>query len=138
MKKLIDGIKKYYKTINIVFLSLGLYLLIIHPVLTLLLEKISPILTKCFYLEMTGKPCPLCGGTRFLRNIKNVLYDIRYVFNFFGLVLFIIIIEIFFMIINIKKNTKSNNIIKFDIVIHSILFISYILYVIIYISKQWR
>jgi len=136
MEKILQVFKKNYKAINITILCLCLYLVIFFPFISLLLERISPVLTKCPYLQMTGKPCPLCGGTRFLQNIKNVFHDIHYIFNIFGLIIFLMIMEIVFRSINIKKKENRDIIIKWDIIIHIILIISYLIYCIWFISKQ--
>ena len=133
MGKMTKAIKNNYKIVNIVILSICIYLVVFMPFVSKLLEKISPTLTKCVYLQLTGKPCPLCGGTRFLQNIKNVFYDFSYVLNIFGLITLIIILEIIFRIINIKCKQDKKEIIIFDIIIHTILFIAYIVYVIWYI-----
>ena len=135
MKKIFEGIKNNYKAINIVILCMCLYLLLLYPFISQVMEKISPTLTKCPYLELTGKPCPLCGGTRFLRNIKNVFYDIHYVFNIFGLIILVLIIETIFRIINLKTKQKKEIVIEFDVIIHLVLFIIYIIYAIFYINK---
>ena len=135
MGKILQGIKKNYKTINIVILCICIYLLIFFPIVSDLLETISPNLTKCPYLQLTGRPCPLCGGTRFLKNIKYAFYDINYIFNFFGLIIFIFNLEIIFRITNIVKREERNSIIKFDIIIHTLLTICYLLYSIYFISN---
>lgn len=135
MEKVLQRIKESYKMINIAILCICLYLLFVFPIFSNILEKISPTLTRCPYLQITGKPCPLCGGTRFLQNFKNVFYDFHYVLNFFGLITLIIILEVFFRIINIRKNEKRESVIKWDIIIHSILFLSYLIYAMYYINK---
>ena len=135
MKKILQGMEKNYKIINIVVLCICLYLVILHPFVSKVMEEISPVLTRCPYMQLTGKPCPLCGGTRFLRNIKNVFYDIHYVFNIFGLIILIIFIEIIFRIINLKTKQKNKTVIIFDIIIHLLLFIIYIVYSIYFINR---
>lgn len=125
--KVFEEIKKNYKKINIAILGICIYFMC-FPLIAILLEKISPSLTKCVYLELTGKPCPLCGGTRFLKNISNVFNDISYVFNFFGLVLLTIILEIIFRTIVIFKKNFSEKLIKIDIYLHIFLFICYTIY----------
>lgn len=134
--KIIEKIKKnQYRYINITALFLALYTLI-YPFISKIIERINPLLTKCVYLELTGKPCPLCGGTRFIRNIDQVFVDYRYIFNFFGIAFSFIIFEIIFRIVNIfklKKNKLKNNTILFDIIIHIIAFILFILYEILFI-----
>jgi len=135
MGKILEFLKKNYKAINITVLCICIYLLFVFPIVSSILEKISPELTKCSYLQLTGKPCPLCGGTRFLRNIKNVFNDITYVFNFFGLIILFLIFETIFRIINIKKKESKKIVIIYDIIIHLILLICYTIYVIYFINK---
>ena len=133
MGSIINEFKKNYKTINIIVLCISIYLLIFSPLISILLEKISPALTKCPYLLMTGKPCPLCGGTRFLKHINNAFNDISYLFNKFGLIILIMILEVFFRIILLIKKEKRDIVIKADIFIHLILLSCYLVYSIFFI-----
>ena len=135
MEKLFEDIKKNYKVINIVVFFLCIYIIAFLK-LSDNIGKIVPNLTKCPYLALTGKFCPLCGGTRYFLNIKNALYDITYLFNFFGIVFIFFIFEIFFRAINSLKHKYSNIIIKLDIVIHIIAFILYTIYEIVFIMNQ--
>ena len=125
-------IKKNYKTINIIILSLCIYIFCL-PITSQLIEKVFPRLTQCPFLLITGKPCPLCGGTRYIQNLPNVFKDITYIFNFFGVCIIIFLIEIIFRIINLFKNNFSDKYINIDLLIHIILIIGFILYEIIYI-----
>lgn len=127
-----ENIKKNYRIINIVFLVLAIYIAL-FPFTAKVLEKISPTLTKCPYLSITGKPCPLCGGTRYFANIKNVLQNYKYLFNFFGIVVILLILEIVYRIFNLLKKEYSDMMIKIDIIIHILLFICYTIYEIWYI-----
>lgn len=133
--KILDEINKNYKKINIIFLCITIYFFS-FPLFSRILEAISPNLTKCIYLQTTGKPCPLCGGTRFIKSIDNVLIDISYVFNFFGILVAILILELIFRTINIFAKKYNPKLIKTDIIIHIILFISYIMYAIWFINKK--
>lgn len=135
MEELFEDIKKNYKVINIVVFFLCIYIIAFLK-LSDNIGKIVPNLTKCPYLALTGKLCPLCGGTRYFLNIKNALYDITYLFNFFGIVFIFFIFEIFFRAINSLKHKYSNIIIKLDIVIHIIAFILYTIYEIVFIMNQ--
>lgn len=84
---------------------------------------------------MTGQPCPLCGGTRYIENIPQVFNDITYLFNPFGVMIIVIILETFIRIFNfilIKKNKITDRIVKLDMIYHFIIFISFILYEILY------
>lgn len=125
-------IKKNYKIINITILCICIYLLC-FPLISILLESVNPSLTKCAYLSLTNKPCPLCGGTRFLKNITNVFYDITYIFNFFGLLIFIVILEIIFRATNIIKNRNSIMLIRLDIILHGFILVFYFIYEILFI-----
>lgn len=125
--KIIKDIKSNYKTINITILCICIFILLLPEVLSIL-EKISPVLTKCPYLILTGKPCPLCGGTRFIKNIKNSFNNLSYFLNFFGIVIILLLFEIIFRIINILKKEYSNKLIKIDIIIHILVFVVYIIY----------
>lgn len=130
--KILKDIKSNYKAINITILCICIFILLLPEVLGIL-EKISPVLTKCPYLVLTGKPCPLCGGTRFIKNIKSSFNNLSYFFNFFGVIVIILILEIVFRIINILKNEHKDNIIKLDVFVHILIFISYIIYEICFI-----
>lgn len=127
-------IEKEYKKVNITLLGICIYFMC-FPMISRIFEKISPALTRCPYLSMTGKPCPLCGGTRFLRNIGNVFNDISYVFNFFGILVLVLILEIVFRTINVFKKKYNKKMIVVDIIIHMILFALYVSYEIWFITK---
>lgn len=130
--KILKDIKSNYKTINITILCICIFILLLPEVLRIL-ERISPVLTKCPYLALTGKPCPLCGGTRFIKNIKNSFNDLSYFCNFFGIIIIIILFEMIFRIINILKTKYSSKLVKIDIVFHILIFIAYIIYGICFI-----
>lgn len=132
--KFFNIVQKEYKKINITILGICIYFLC-FPIIAKVLEKISPILTRCPYLSMTGKPCPLCGGTRFLRNIGNVFNDISYVFNFFGILILILMLEIVFRTINILKKKYNKKMIVIDVIVHIVLFILYTGYEVWFITK---
>ena len=124
-----------YKIVNIVIICLIIYVFL-FPEITIFLEKILPNSTKCVYLTLTGKECPLCGGTRYIKNIKNVFNDINYLFCFFGIIVVGAIFELLYRIINLcNLNNKKfiEKSITFDILIHSIIIFLFFLYEIIYI-----
>lgn len=124
-----------YKIVNIVIVCLVIYIYF-FPQISIVLEKVMPNSTKCVYLTITGKPCPLCGGTRYIKNIKNCFYDITYLYNFFGVIVIGAFGEFIFRIINlykIKKEKISINLIKYDICIHAFFIFLFFLYEIIYI-----
>ena len=125
--KILKEIKKNYKIINIVILCICILILLL-PIVLQILEQISPVFVKCPYLQLTGKPCPLCGGTRFIKNIGNAIDDLSYFLNFFGIIIIIVILEIIFRNINIIKKKYKESVIKIDIILHIIIFIIYISY----------
>ena len=134
MKKL----KENYMYINIVFLILCIYI-IFFPFFAQLLENIFPALLQCPYKEITGKPCPLCGGTRYIANIGTAFHDITYLFNFFGIFMICVFIEIIsriYIIIRIKHKKNIDNILKIDIIWHILLIVAFASYEIIYIVIQ--
>ncbi len=131
---MIKWIKKNYKIMNILMLCLCIYAFFL-PIISKILEKILPGLTRCPFLMITGKPCPLCGGTRFIEGLPNVFKDITYIFNFFGIVIIIILIEFIFRIINLCKKEHSDKLMNIDIIIHIILVCTFFLYEIIYTIK---
>lgn len=127
---------KNYICINITMLCLSLYV-IFFPFFARILEKISPFLVQCVYKKMTGKECPLCGGTRYIANIKDVFNDITYLINQFGFMMmfifFEVIFRIFILVKFICKKEISKKIIIFDIIIHIAVFFLFITYEIMYI-----
>lgn len=131
-------VKNYIYT-NITLLSFAIYI-VFFPIISKLLNLISPNLTKCPYLQMTGKPCPLCGGTRYIAGLYHVFTDITYLFSPFGAIILFVFFEIVFRIIlifNLKKTQKINKkVLAFDIVIHIIALISFLLYEIIYLLNN--
>ncbi len=134
MKKVIKIIKKNYIYINIAFMLLAICV-ILFPFFSKILEKINPLLVRCPYLMMTGKPCPLCGGTRYISGLFNVFKDIRYLFHPFGIIIIVVISELIFRIYNIvsKKHEKSDRYIKIDIIISAFIIICFFTYEIVFI-----
>lgn len=130
---------KNYMYTSITLLSFAIYI-VFFPLISKLLNLISPNLTKCPYLEITGKPCPLCGGTRYIAGLYNVFTDITYLFSFFGAIIVFVFFEIIFrimVIINLNKTKKvKRGIVIFDIVIHILAFVLFLLYEIIYLINN--
>ncbi len=133
--KILKEIKKNYKIINIVILCICILILLL-PIVLQILEQISPVFVKCPYLQLTGKPCPLCGGTRFIKNIGSAINNPSYFLNFFGVIIIIIIMEIIFRTINIIKKEYKESVIKIDIILHIIIFITYVSYEIWFIAYR--
>ena len=133
-----DFIRKNYVYINITLLILAIYV-IFFPIISLGIEQINPNFTKCVYLQITGKECPLCGGTRYIKGLGNVFQDITYLFNFFGAVIGVLVFNIIFRITNllkIKNKKNIDNIIIFDFIFHFIMFIMYIVYEIVFLINN--
>lgn len=127
--------KRNYIYLSITMLMLSLYI-VFFPFLAKILNSISPNLTKCVYRSITGKPCPLCGGTRFIAGIKENLTNISYFNSFFGYMIIFIFFEIIFRIFCIIYTSISKDIKKlivFDSVIHLLCFILFITYEVLFI-----
>lgn len=133
--KILKEIKSDYKIINIVILCICILILWLPKVLQIL-EYVSPVFVKCPYLQLIGKPCPLCGGTRFIKNIGSAINNPSYFLNFFGVIIIIIIMEIIFRTINIIKKEYKESVIKIDIILHIIIFITYVSYEIWFIKYK--
>lgn len=127
--------KRNYIYLSITMLMLSLYI-VFFPFFAKILNSISPNITKCVYRSVTGKPCPLCGGTRFIAGIKENLTNISYFNSFFGYMIIFIFFEIIFRIFciiytHISKDMKK--LIVFDFVIHLLCFILFITYEVLFI-----
>ena len=109
---MINKIEKNYMYISMTFLLLAVYV-ILFPFISKGLEYISPEITQCQYKRITGKDCPLCGGTRYMRGLGQVFSDIT-----------------------IKKKKKLKRIIIFDIIIHLIIVILFFSYEISFVYNS--
>lgn len=131
-------IKKNYMSISITFLILAIYV-ILFPFVSKALIFVFPSLAVCPYLAMTGKPCPLCGGTRYIAGLGNVFKDPSYLFHPFGLIILFVIFEIVFRIIcirKIKQKKPLEGIILLDLIIHMVAFASFILYEVLFLINS--
>lgn len=127
--------KKNYMFLNITMFCLSLYI-VLFPIFAKVLNHISPILTTCVYKNITGKLCPLCGGTRFISGIKDNIFNLSYFECPFGYMMFFIFFEIIyrlFLFIYLRTTNRIKGIVIFDIVIHSLCFLLFIVYEIIYL-----
>ena len=127
---MIKKVEKNYMYISITFLLLAVYV-VLFPFIAKGLEYISPEITQCQYKKITGKNCPLCGGTRYMRNMGTIFSDITYIFHPFGYMMIGIAFELIFRsycIYAIKKKKNLKRIIIFDIIIHSIIAILFFSY----------
>ena len=124
-----------YKSFNYIILFLVIYI-ILFPVVAKVLNYISPILTKCPYKEMFGKPCPLCGGTRYIANLKNVLSNPHMLLEPFGFIMMFVFFSLIFRIFCIfylrkeRKNIKKLMIV--DFVILGMVIISFGIYELVF------
>ena len=134
MNKIINFIKKNYIYVNITFILISIYI-ILFPIIQIPIKAIFPIFNECTYLRTTGKPCPLCGGTRYIQNLPKVFDDITYLFSPFGIIMICIFLEIIYRIYNLtkRKKEKTEKYIKIDITIHLIELIALALYEIIFL-----
>lgn len=137
MKKVINFVKKNYIYVNITFLLFSIYI-ILFPVIQIPIKAILPEFNECTYLRITGKPCPLCGGTRYIQNLPKVFEDITYLFHPFGIIIICIFLEIIYRIYNLKtkKQEKTEKYIKIDITIHLIELIALALYEIVFLLNN--
>lgn len=131
---MIKGIKKNYRIINIIIFIFCIYVFS-FPLVSKLLGMISPKLTLCSFLAITGKPCPLCGGTRFIKGLPNAIINknIYYMFNFFGIFIIIMFLELTFRTINLFRKNFSEKFKNIDIIVHFILILALATYEIIYV-----
>lgn len=134
MNKIVSFVKKNYIYVNITFLFLSIYI-ILFPIIAIPVKAIFPQFNECTYLRVTGNPCPLCGGTRYIQNLPKVFSDITYLLHPFGAVIIFVIFEIVYRIFNIitRKKVKTDRWIRIDIFIHLMAIISLSLYEIIYL-----
>lgn len=136
MKKLINFSKrKNYIYLSVTMLSLSLYI-VFFPIFSKLLNYILPNFSKCVYKSITKKPCPLCGGTKFIAQIKDNIFNLSYFNCFFGYVIIFVIFEIIFRIfciLYIKNSKHIKALFITDVFIHVIVFVLFVLYEIIYI-----
>ena len=132
---MIKKIEKNYMYISVTFLLLAVYV-VLFPFIAKGLETISPTLTQCQYKRITGKDCPLCGGTRYMRGLGQVFSNPGYLVHPFGLMMIGIAFELIFRIFciyAIRKKKKLKGIIIFDIIIHTIIVIMFFYYEILFV-----
>lgn len=139
MNKINHFVKKNYIYVNITLLLLTIYI-ILFPIIAIPIKAIFPQFNECTYLRTTGKPCPLCGGTRYIQNLPTVFYDITYLFHPFGIIMFIILCENIFRIYNLmtRKKEKTEKWIERDIFIHLLFIICFSLYEIVFLLLEQK
>lgn len=134
--------ERYYIILSFTLLLMSLYV-VFFPFFSKILNLINPNLTVCPFLKLTGNPCPLCGGTRYIEGLGTVFSDITYLFHPFGFIMITIFIEIiyrfglllFYFLKRKKVNSKDTQILKnintfilVDSIIHAILVILFFTY----------
>jgi hypothetical protein len=106
--------KKNYKAINVTLLLLSVYALT-YPLWSFLLSKISPQFTKCVFFQVTNKPCPFCGSTRYLKNFWLNGINLDTILDFKSVIVGFLVLNIIFRCHNIlSKYKKINGIIILD------------------------
>ncbi len=134
VNKTIEGIKKNYMTLNILVLGMITYIAF-YPLISSLIQKVIPQFGKCTYLATTGKPCPLCGGTRYFANIFEAFQHIDYLWHPFGFMAIILFLEFIFRIKNIidlKREKDCTRTIKIDTVTSTLIVIAFFTYEILF------
>lgn len=134
MNKIISMIKKNYIYVNITFFLLTIYI-ILFPIIAIPIKSIFPQFNECTYLKMTGKPCPLCGGTRYIQHLPKAFSDITYLFHPFGVIMLVIVGESIFRMYHIitRKKEKTKIYVELDVIIHLFVFICFVSYEIIFL-----
>ena len=135
-----NKIKKSYIYLCRTILLLAIYVLF-FPIISIPIKKLFPSFGICPYLSLTGNPCPLCGGTRYLENLGQALKDWHYLVCPFGFMIIFVLFEIVFRIIILivyRKNEQkkiNKNLIIVDIIIHVIAVISFLIYEITFLQR---
>ena len=137
MNTLISLIKKNYIYVNITIFLLTIYV-ILFPIISTSIQSIFPEFNQCSYLRITGKTCPLCGGTRYIAGLTNVFHDITYLFHPFGIIMIIVFLEFLFRLYNIItwEKEKSDKFISIDLIIQIYIVILFLLYEIVFFINQ--
>ena len=137
MNKIVSFTKKNYIYFNVIFLLLIIYI-ILFPIIEEPMKQVIPNFNECPYLRATGKPCPLCGGTRYIKNFPAVFTDITYLFHPFGVMMIVIFLETIFRTYNVitRKKQRSDRWIKIDFYIHIALAICFLTYAIGFFIMQ--
>ena len=116
-----------------VFLKANLLLFIV-TIVTVILSKIMVLAINdtCTFKQKTGIPCPFCGGTRCAVNIMRLdfIEAFKYHPSTAILLIYIIFIDIMYLIDIIRGNNKNKIIYRIDLIAYAYLILSAIVYII--------
>lgn len=134
MNQIMHWIKKNYIYVNITLLFFCIYV-ILFPIIAIPIKTIFPTFNECTYLKVTGKPCPLCGGTRYIQNLPKAFTDITYLFHPFGIIMLFLLFEIIYRMYQIltRKKEKTEKQIKIDFCIHLFALLCFSLYELLFL-----
>lgn len=140
LKENIENYKKIYLNFNYTILFFAIYI-ISYPIVAKIIGIFFPFLSKCIYKELTKKPCPLCGGTRYIKNLKYVFRDPSTLLQPFGIIMLFVFFNLIFRIVciyYIKKDGKNvKNIIIVDFILLLIVAIVFFIYEILFVINQY-
>ncbi len=134
-----DTLKRNYRIFSIIMLAACAYFFAL-PLISPLMEKIAPEIWTCPFLKATGRPCPLCGITRDIDNLYALEISAA---GMTTLVLFMLgIVEtaarviIITFISGLSRKTVIN-IVKIDVIYHTLLVITASVYVIMFLMNNF-
>ena len=132
---MIKFIQKNYKTLCVVFLLLAVFV-ILFPLIAKLIQLVIPQYGICPYLTITGKPCPLCGGTRYIENLPQAISNPSYLLHPFGAMMITILLELIYRIIALIKKWDNYYLVAVDFIIHIIITILFYTYIITFLINN--
>ncbi len=139
-KKNVQNYKQVYLNFNYTILFFAIYI-ISYPIVSKIIGMFFPFLNKCIYKELTKKPCPLCGGTRYIANLKNIFSDPSILLHPFGIIMLFVFFNLLFRIwciYYIKKDGKNiKNIIVADFILLLTVIIIFFTYEILFVLNQY-
>ena len=132
---MIKYIQKNYKTLCIVLLLLAVFV-ILFPLISKMIQLVIPQYGICPYLTITGKPCPLCGGTRYIANLPQAISNPSYLLHPFGAMMITILIELIYRIIALIKKWDNYYLVLTDLIIHIIITMLFYVYIITFLINN--
>ena len=131
-------VRKIYVVVQKILLGYILYLFML-PVITPFMKKIVPLIWRCQYTKITGKPCPFEGMTSDFKSIIQHGLNKEITNNLLSIPIFLFLIFEalwrIFLIWYLKKIdiNRVKKIIIFDIFIHLV----FLIYIVFLISTFW-